>query len=199
MPLGRGDLFFDQMEVVEQPLAGRGDPVVRRYRGGQLFADLDQHGFVRGQPREEPVPRTTRRQPMRGRERLAVPLHLLGAEQFRAKRQLLTGRLVRQTAGAQTSPELRQMPKNRRAARHRIALSILSLSHYRGHAAVRAATGPTGLSSPPRLIHDVAIAAARRADESIPQQSGNRVQLFHTLRHDFDDEQMLSSIRQARP
>jgi hypothetical protein len=35
--------------------------------------------------REQQVPRTARRQPMRRSERLAMPFHLLGAEQFRAE------------------------------------------------------------------------------------------------------------------
>ena len=95
-------------------------------------------------------------------------------EPFRAKRQLLNGRLVRQTAGAQTSPELRQMPKNRRAVRHRISLSILSLSHYRGRAAVRRSDWPY------RSIFAATSYSRRRhsrsspRDESIPQQSDYR-------------------------
>ena len=51
MPLRRADLFFDQVEVVEQPLAGRSDPMVHRYRRGQPLADVDQDAFVRSQPR----------------------------------------------------------------------------------------------------------------------------------------------------
>jgi hypothetical protein len=33
--LGRADLLFDQMEVVEQPLTRRRNPAVRRYRRSQ--------------------------------------------------------------------------------------------------------------------------------------------------------------------
>ena len=32
VPFGRADLLFDQMEVIEQPLAGGADPLVRRHR-----------------------------------------------------------------------------------------------------------------------------------------------------------------------
>ena len=84
MPLGGTNLLFDEMEVVEQPLAGRRDPMVHRYRGGQPLADAGQDAFVRSQAREKLVPCPARRQPMRQREGLAVPLHLVGAEQFGA-------------------------------------------------------------------------------------------------------------------
>src|SRR5206468_10890981 len=53
---------------------------------------------------------------MRRRQRPAVPFHLVGAEQFRSERQFLDRRLVGQTAGPQTRPELRQVAENRGAA-----------------------------------------------------------------------------------
>src|SRR6185437_2229273 len=40
MPLRRRDLFFDQVEVVEQPVAGGADTLVRSYRGSELLADI---------------------------------------------------------------------------------------------------------------------------------------------------------------
>src|SRR5206468_12166621 len=72
------------------------------------------------QPREKLVLRPTRCEPMRCRERLAVPFHLIGAEQFRSERQLFGRELERRTAEAQTGLELGQMPENRGAACHQL-------------------------------------------------------------------------------
>ena len=65
VPLGRADLLFDQVEVVEQPFAGRRDPAVRRDRRGQQVAGFEQDALVLGQPREQLVRRAARRQPVR--------------------------------------------------------------------------------------------------------------------------------------
>ena len=59
--LGHANLFFDQIEVVEQPFPGRRNPAVRLYRLCQQIADSDQDVFILGQPRSswsEPVLRT---------------------------------------------------------------------------------------------------------------------------------------------
>ena len=57
VPLGRADLLFDQVEVVEQPFRGGRDAAVRRDRRRQQVADFDQDAFVLGQPRQQPVGR----------------------------------------------------------------------------------------------------------------------------------------------
>ncbi len=52
---GRADLFFHEVEVVEQPLPGGRHAVARRKRFRQLLAGLDQDALVRGQPRQQLV------------------------------------------------------------------------------------------------------------------------------------------------
>ena len=113
MPLRRRDLFFDQMKIIEKPLARRGDSVLRRYRRSQSFADVNQYAFIGGQARKKLVAERTRRNPMCSGERLAVPFHLIGAEELGSQWRLLDMRLGRQTAGAQTRPELGQVSEDR--------------------------------------------------------------------------------------
>jgi hypothetical protein len=48
--LGRANLLFDEIEIVEQPFPGRRDPAVRLDRGRQQVAGLDQDRLVLGQP-----------------------------------------------------------------------------------------------------------------------------------------------------
>ena len=55
VPLRDADLFFDQVEVVEQPLAGRCDPTVVLHCRGQQIAGGDQHRFVACEAREQAV------------------------------------------------------------------------------------------------------------------------------------------------
>ena len=76
MPLGGADLFLDQVEVVEQPLAGRGDPALFGGYRGQLPADTDQRVFVGRQPIQQAVRDASRSQPVRCRQRPAVLGHL---------------------------------------------------------------------------------------------------------------------------
>ncbi len=91
MPLGGTDLFFDEIEVVEQPFPGRRDPAVRRYRRLQQLAHVDQDDFVLGQPGQQLVRRAPSGQLVRCRERLAMLRHLIGAEQRQAQRRLCVG------------------------------------------------------------------------------------------------------------
>src|SRR5437868_953381 len=88
MPLGRANLFFDQIEIVEQPFAGGRDPAVRLDCCGQQIAGADQHAFVRRQTREQLIASAIGGQLMRRGEQPAMLLHLLGAEELRAKRRL---------------------------------------------------------------------------------------------------------------
>jgi hypothetical protein len=96
--LGGANLFFDQIEVVEQPLAGRRDPAVRRDRRHEQRQTSIRVRFVLGQPRQKLVRRLSWRQLMRGRETLAVLFHLDGAEQFRAQRRLVADTRLSLTA-----------------------------------------------------------------------------------------------------
>jgi hypothetical protein len=71
-----------------------------------------EHRLVVGQPGEQQVGAGTRGDPVLAREGLAVSLHLIGAEQFRAQRRLLLRSRERRRAaaaeGAQT-PQLEQI------------------------------------------------------------------------------------------
>ena len=86
VPLGGTDLFFDQIEIIEQPFSGGRNPPGRGHGFHEQRADVDQGAFILGQPNQKLVRRMSRRQLMRGRETLAVLFHLDGAEQFRAQR-----------------------------------------------------------------------------------------------------------------
>jgi hypothetical protein len=79
------DLFFDQMEVVEQPFPGRCDLAPLRDRRGQQIAHPDQRRLVFRQTIEQPVRCAPRPQPMRARQHQAVLGHLIGAEQLRSQ------------------------------------------------------------------------------------------------------------------
>jgi hypothetical protein len=89
MPAGDADLLFDQVEIVQQPFACGRDASSMTGRGGQSFAGVDEYGFVVAQPGQQQVAALIRAQPMLAGEHLAVPLHLVGAEQFRAQGRLL--------------------------------------------------------------------------------------------------------------
>jgi hypothetical protein len=89
MPLGGADLLFDEVEVVEQPFPGRGDPAVLGDRRGQQPAHTDQGAFVGRQARQQAGPRRALGQRVcDSGENPAVLLHLIGAEQLRAQRCL---------------------------------------------------------------------------------------------------------------
>ena len=90
--LGGPDLLFDEVEIVEQPIASRCDPALLGGRAGQQGTHLDQHTLVRGQSWQELVGSTARRQAVRGGKCLAVQFHLLGAEQLRPQRRFLKRR-----------------------------------------------------------------------------------------------------------
>jgi hypothetical protein len=91
--LGRADLLFDEVEVVEQPFPRRGDTPLGRDRRRQQIADVDQNDFVRGQPPQQVVRRSSQSELVRGRKRLAVLFHLIGTEQLRSQRRLFLRRI----------------------------------------------------------------------------------------------------------
>ncbi len=116
VPLGRADLLVDQVEVVEQPFRGGRDAAIGRDRRGQQVADFEQDAFVLGQARQQPVGRAAGRQPVRGREVLAVLLHLIGAEQLRSQRRFLVGIFAERVGAAEAHRDLEQSLKQRAAA-----------------------------------------------------------------------------------
>lgn len=81
MPLGRANLLFDQVEVVEQPFRGRRDPTVRRHRRSQQITNFYEDAFVLAQPCQQVVG-AARCQPVNERKFLSVLLQLVGAEQL---------------------------------------------------------------------------------------------------------------------
>ena len=91
VPLGGADLLFDEIEIIEQPFPGRHHPAALRGRRRQQFAHVDQGAFVLCQPSQEPVRCLPGNQPVRGRERLAVQRHLIGAVQLGAQRGFCVG------------------------------------------------------------------------------------------------------------
>jgi len=105
MPPGGADLFFNQMEVVQQPFPGWRNPVLVRHCRGQQGAHLHQSVLVVVQPAQQRVVWTPWRQPVHPGQRRAVLRHLLGAEQFRAQRRGLVGRAL--CPAASLKPSLR--------------------------------------------------------------------------------------------
>ncbi|MNV55090.1 hypothetical protein D3C71_1473140 [compost metagenome] len=91
VPLGQPDLFFDQVEIVQQPFVGRGDLAALLHRLDQQRAGLGQQRLVFRQPGQQVVLRAEGTQGMFLRQRQAVGFHLLRIEQFRAQRRLALG------------------------------------------------------------------------------------------------------------
>ena len=114
MPLGGADLFLDQVEVVEQPLAGRGDPALFGGYRGQPPADTDQRVFVGRQAIQQAIRDASRSQPVRCRQRPAVLGHLVGAIQLRAQRRVLTGQAPGLAGKAQSGLQLTEICGERR-------------------------------------------------------------------------------------
>jgi len=114
--LGRANLFFDQIEVVEQPFRGRRNPAVRLDRLRQQIAGSNQDAFILSQPAQKPVRSASHIQPVRARQNLAMLLHLVAAEEFRSQRWLVAGVLLAQAVSAETCPQMKQGPANDLAA-----------------------------------------------------------------------------------
>ena len=86
MALGGADLFFDEVEVVEQPFAGRGHAAIRLGVAREQRADLDQHLLVRRETSQQPIGRAPSDQLVRDRQLTAVLRHLIGGEQLGSQR-----------------------------------------------------------------------------------------------------------------
>jgi hypothetical protein len=117
VPLGRADLFFDQIEVVEEPFPGRRDPAVRIDSRRQKVAGSRQDAFILRQPGQKRIPNPSRPQPVRARKGLAMKLHPVGAEQFRTQRRLVAGVHFRRSAPAESRPYMEQIREDRLAVR----------------------------------------------------------------------------------
>ena len=83
------DLLFDEIDIVEQPFIRRGQAVVLlRHLAQQVAGTLDQF-LVLAQAFQQQVRSRRRPDAVATRERLAMPLHLFGAEQACAQRRLV--------------------------------------------------------------------------------------------------------------
>ena len=116
MPLGGSNLFFDQIEIIEQPFRARRNPAVGRDCGGERITDCDQHLFIRGQPRQQLIRRARGRELVRTRQGLAVPLQLVGTQEFRSQWLLVDVILWRYPA-AEKRPPMEQFAENVLSAR----------------------------------------------------------------------------------
>jgi hypothetical protein len=85
VPLRRADLFFDEIEIVEQPHTRGRNAVMRLCRRGEPVHDGNQGMLVRHQPRQQPIRTLIWVQRMRCRERFGMLFHLVGAQQFCAQ------------------------------------------------------------------------------------------------------------------
>jgi hypothetical protein len=97
MSLGHANLFFNQVEVIQQPFAGRRNAPVRLDRFCDEGANVNQDRFILGQPRQEMIRRVSRTQRVPSRERLAMLLHLFGTEQVGTQRGFVPGVMLRRT------------------------------------------------------------------------------------------------------
>ena len=102
MPGRSANLLLDQIEIIEQPFAGGRDAAIILDRGRQQVAGSNQHRLIFGQAGKKVIRGAAGAEFVRSGERLAVLLHLIGAEQLRAQRQFFVGALPRQAAGAET-------------------------------------------------------------------------------------------------
>src|SRR4249920_1887237 len=108
MSLGRANLFFDEIEVIEQPFSGRRNPTVCLHRLCQQIADPDQDVFILSQPAQKLVRSLSGAQLVQAGQDLAVLLHLIGAEELRSQRWLAAGVLFCQVVLREACPEMEQ-------------------------------------------------------------------------------------------
>jgi hypothetical protein len=83
VPLGHANLFFDQIEIIQQPFPGRCDASAPLHCLSHQIADFQQDGFTLGQSSEKLIRFMVRAHRVQSREDLAMLFHLLGAKQLR--------------------------------------------------------------------------------------------------------------------
>src|SRR5512141_3014500 len=81
MPAGQVDLFFDQVNVVEQPFASRREMALGLHRVLEQGAGAIQDLLVVDQALKQPIGRGLHADDMRPREHPALAFHLFGGEQ----------------------------------------------------------------------------------------------------------------------
>ena len=105
MSPGGPNLLFDQGKVVEQPFSRRCDGMAGAHRLCQEVANTLENRLVLRQSIEQTVLGTSGTHSVRGRQGPAMVLHLIGAEQARAKRWFICGVKVRRTVPALLRPQ----------------------------------------------------------------------------------------------
>src|SRR5688500_13695010 len=108
MLYGHANLFFDEIEVIEQPFTGGRNPAGRLHRLRQQIANSDEDVFVLRQPTQKLVWSLVRTQPMQTGQDLAVLLHLINAEELRTQRWLAAGVLFCQVVFREAGPQMEQ-------------------------------------------------------------------------------------------
>ncbi len=112
------DLFFDQVEVVQQPLAGGGDADVVADHRREHRQGVAQHVLVLFQPRQQHLGAAPAAHPVAARQGFAVRGHLLGAEQLCAQRlfgqRLPATMLQEQRTHAGEPAPIRKQPSTQR-------------------------------------------------------------------------------------
>lgn len=81
MSPGRADLLFDEIKIIEQPFGGRRDAMLPLDRLQRQAPRPDQDLFIFGEARKQFFRVSRGTQDMRLRERSAIVLQLLRAEQ----------------------------------------------------------------------------------------------------------------------
>ena len=89
MPLSRADLFFDQVEIIQQPFGRRRQLPVFLDCTGEDRAGVQQHRFIVRQAAQQLVAHTPLAHAVGLRQASAVMFHLYRAEQFGAQRQFV--------------------------------------------------------------------------------------------------------------
>jgi hypothetical protein len=107
---GRANLFFDEIKVVEEPFPCRRDPPISFYGLCKQVSHFVEDAFIFAQTWQQSFSDSVCAQGVCAGKGLAVLLHLGGAEQLRPERRLIANALLRQSAPAETRPQMRQVP-----------------------------------------------------------------------------------------
>ncbi len=88
MPTGSANLFLNEIEIVEEPFASRGNAPAFLDGFGKQAVRRDQNPLVFGEAKKKLFGVARRTELVGAGQDLAILLHLLGVEKFRAKGRL---------------------------------------------------------------------------------------------------------------
>ena len=114
--LGRSHLFLDEVEVVEQPLAGRRDTLLLLGALCQQRAGFGEHLLVVAEPAQQAIAAAPVRQLMPGSQVPAMLFHFLGGEQLRAQRRVVVARGGAGDRRTAARPQPRPQPRDQSGA-----------------------------------------------------------------------------------